>query len=329
MLLFAAHDPGARNHIRPIYDHAKSLGEKVEFVDLSAGKLDDDQALALVHRLQPELLISGCSTNRAEWPLLRASKGLGIKTVAVVDIVAEGKLDLVPPADFPDRFLVTNQHCREEITGYRASPETIIVTGSAYIESVSKRKRRRSEFEAGGLYGISHNANLVSFFCCPNTESSIEAVVSLATVLPKTSLSRPVVVVRPHPRAPHKETLQAVCGRFDHVHFDPGDQIGRHELLGACRFSFSMASTVSLESLVLGTPSAFYQIGWDFREFDRTSRNNDRVQKIRSYEELRGFVATAMDQPGALIPDDIENYQGALRRIWDVISDLRAKRPPK
>ena len=86
-----------------------------------------------------------------------------------------------------------------------------------------------------------------------------------------------------------------------------------------------MASTVTLESLVLGKPSAFYQIGWDFREFDGIARNNERVQKIRSPEELTVFVATALDQPGALIPNDVENYQGALRRIWDVISDLRAK----
>ena len=42
MILFAAHDPGAKNHIRPLYKYASSLGHTTDFVDLAALKSFSD-----------------------------------------------------------------------------------------------------------------------------------------------------------------------------------------------------------------------------------------------------------------------------------------------
>lgn len=325
MLLFVAHDPGARNHISPIYIHAKTVGEMVEYVDLSTGILDEDAATELIRRLQPDLLITGCSTNRSEWPIIRVAKKSGINVAVVVDITATGKLNHVPPSDFPDRFMVTNSFCRKELTDFGASPESITVTGSAYIESLSNSKSQTANINFCRLYGFSEQANLISFFGSTNTEASIEAVVSLTTLLPETSLNHPVVIVRPHPRAANKKALETACGKLNNFFYDAGDQVESHELLAASRFSLTMVSTVSLESLVLGIPSAFYLIGWDVGEFRVMMRNFDQVLRIRDLEELKVFVATATNKRETLIPDNIENHRGALGRMLDVIGDLRSQ----
>ena len=86
MLLFAAHDPGAWNHIWPIYEHALTVGEAPEFVDLSSSEefMDDREASRLVRDLRPELLIAGCSMNQAEWTLIRACTREGVKSTAMI-----------------------------------------------------------------------------------------------------------------------------------------------------------------------------------------------------------------------------------------------------
>ena len=43
MLLFAAHDPGVKNHVGPIHRHALNLGQDAKFLDLSSpGRVLDD-----------------------------------------------------------------------------------------------------------------------------------------------------------------------------------------------------------------------------------------------------------------------------------------------
>ena len=73
-------------------------------------------------------------------------------------------------------------------------------------------------------------------------------------------MTRPAIVVRPHPHAAQKHWPESACRQFGFVHL-PGEPIERADLRSASRFSLSMASTVSLESIVLGTPTAFYQTG--------------------------------------------------------------------
>ena len=55
LLLFAAHDPGAKNHIRPIYNKAIIEGNEAKFGDLMACQalLDDDAAIKLMTDLAP------------------------------------------------------------------------------------------------------------------------------------------------------------------------------------------------------------------------------------------------------------------------------------
>jgi len=323
MFLFAGHDPGAKNHIRPIHAHAISLGIATEFIDLSSRTdlLDDHRALTLITTLKPRLLITGSSMNQAEWPLIRACKSSAVPTAMVVDLGAEGKLDPINCIDFPDRFLVTNPGCLREVIEYGAHPDTVVLTGSTHLEFLYANRSEKNDIAAERHYGLTSKHNLVSFFCAP-TVAAIDAVVSLATLLPTTDLDSPAIVVRPHPRDRNKDQLESACGQFDFVHYDAGDHVTTPALLLSSRFSLSMASTVSLESLVLGTPSAFYQIGWDFVELDQLYRNVEGMTIIRRSEQLGQFVANVLKNSGGPVIEEIESYSGALERTWRVISEL-------
>ena len=57
MMLFVGHDPGAKTHIRPIYDHAVRLGHTAKFIDLACQSelMNDELASILVDTLVPAL----------------------------------------------------------------------------------------------------------------------------------------------------------------------------------------------------------------------------------------------------------------------------------
>ena len=252
--------------------------------------------------------------------MVRACKRSGVRTVMMVDIGAAGKFDAVSPTDFPDRFMVTNEGCRDELVCYGAEPDTIEITGSAHLELLLSYKPEKSGPEIYRDYQLESGDPLVSFFCTPYIDDAIEAVSSLAMLLPATQLERPAVIVRPHPRSPNPERLDHVCRQFGFVHFDPGNSISTPALLLASCMSFAMTSTVALESMVLGTPSAFYQIGWNFHQPDRRYGNVASVLRIRDAAGLNQFVEAALDKRGTFIPGNVERYQGAMGRIWQVIS---------
>jgi len=325
MILFAAHDPGAKNHISPIYEQALTAGEASEFIDLASSPelMDDRKASRLVRALRPELFIAGCSANQAEWGLIRACTGEGVKSAVMLDIGVGRKLDDISYIEFPDRFMVTNRGCVEELIGCGACRDNVVVTGSAHLETLSDRKIGMASDQIKRWYGIEDDSNIVPFFTSPNTDDSIDALNSLTSVIPKTPLSHPTLVIRPHPRTAQMERLEDACRQLQHVHYDPGDQIHRYDLLRASSFSLAMSSTVSLESLVLGTPSAFYQIGWDFNQLDRMYRNVEAVSRLRNPAQLDEFVKSVMDEEFVFVLDDTEFSNGASDRIWQVISDLR------
>ena len=61
MIIFVGHDPGARNHILPIYRHAMELGEEIHFINLMKEKEYQDSKfiLEIINQLNPDLIISG------------------------------------------------------------------------------------------------------------------------------------------------------------------------------------------------------------------------------------------------------------------------------
>ena len=109
---------------------------------------------------------------------------------------------------------------------------------------------------------------------------------------------------------------------MDHVLYDVEQELTTPSLLAASRLSLSMASTVSLESLVIGTPSAFYQIGWDYAEMDALYSNVDTIPRIRTREELEKFVDRLLSNDKQSLDQNIEVHRGALARSWKAILEL-------
>lgn len=85
-----------------------------------------------------------------------------------------------------------------------------------------------------------------------------------------------------------------------------------------------MASTVTLESSVLGIPSAFFQVGWDFNDLNQLYLNLVDVQRIRTDEQMHEFVASAPRKDGFALTGNVENHRGALARTWKVVEELMA-----
>ena len=300
MLLFAAHDPGAKNVIRPVYEHALSLGYDAQFIDLATtrGLREQANAREFIENRETTLAVLGCSANQGEWELIRACKTRGIPTGMVVDIGILTKIDYMTPEDFPGRFMVSNQLCYKEVTGLGTNPANVTVTGDCHLEVLSNLVNPDESELVRQHYGLDVNDSVVSFFCSPITQDAIDALVSLAELLPTTGMDRPAIIIRPHPRTPHLETLELACQPYHFVRFDAEGHISNRELLSASVFSLSMASTVTVESLVLGIPSAFFQVGWDYTEQDKLYRNLVDVARIHTEAQLNDFVASVTRKEG-------------------------------
>lgn len=330
MLLFAGHDPGAKNVIRPVHEHALSLGHDAGFIDLAARRalMDDDQAEEFIKSSEPGAVILGCSSNQGECPLIRACRFSGIPTGMVVDIGTLTKIDSMTPDDFPDRFMVFNQNCYQEVLDLGADPATVVVTGDCHLEVLSNLGNPNESERVRQYYGLAMDSSVISFFCSPNTQNAVDAVVSLAESLSKADIDSPAVIVRPHPRMRHLEVLELACQAYPFLRFDAEGHVSNRALLSAPVFSMSMASTVTLESLVLGTPSAFFQVGWDFTFLDHLYRNLVDVVRIRTENQLDEFVASVALNESPALTGNVENHKGALARTWRVVEELLATQGP-
>lgn len=326
MLLFAAHDPGAKNNIRPVYEHALSLGHQAQLIDLAInrGPMEQANARKLIGGGEITAAILGCSSNQGEWPLIRACKERGVPTGMVVDIGTLTKIDSMTPDDFPSRFMVSNKSCYEEVVQLGADPASVGVTGDCHLEILSNQVGPDESETVRNHYGLAGDVSVISFFGSPITQDIVDAVVSLAELLPKIDIDVPAVVVRPHPRTRHMEVLELTCLPLPSIHFDGDSTISNRALLLASVFSLSMASTVTLESLVLGTPSAFFQVGWDFNDLNHLYRNLVDVERIRTEEQLHEFVAAVARKEGPALTGNVEDHRGALARTWTVVEELMA-----
>lgn len=259
MLLFAAHDPGAKNKIGPVYKHALSLGFNAEFIDLNAirGLMKSTDAQEFIENRETTAAILGCSANQGEWALIRACKAFGIPSGMVVDIGTLTKIDSMTPEDFPCRFMVSKQLRYNEVTDLGVDSAIVTVTGDCDLEILSNIGNPDDDDLVREHYGLAEDSSVVSFFCSPITQDAIDALVSLGELLPWTDIDRPALIVRPHPRTPQLETLEIACQPYSFMRFDEEGYISNRSLLYASVFSLSMASTVTVESLVLGIPSAF------------------------------------------------------------------------
>ena len=83
-----------------------------------------------------------------------------------------------------------------------------------------------------------------------------------------------------------------------------------------------MGSAVSLESLVVGTPSAFYQIDWSYAALDELYQNLETIPRIRNTKELSLFVSSVLKDELTAANMDAQQHAGAITRSWEVLSEL-------
>jgi hypothetical protein len=309
-----------------VYEHALSLGYEAQFLDLAInrGPMELANARKLIEGGKTTASILGCSSNQGEWPLMRACKESGVPTGMVVDIGTLTKIDSMTPDDFPSRFMVSNKSCYEEVIQLGADSASVGVTGDCHLEVLSNQVGLDESETVRNHYGFAADASVISFFGSPITQDTVDAVVSLSESLPKIGIDHPEVIVRPHPRTRHMEVLELTCEPLPFIHFDGDNTISNLALLSASVFSLSMASTVTLESLVLGTPSAFFQVGWDFDYLNHLYRNLVDVVRIRTEQHLHEFVAAVARKGGPALTGNVENHRGALARTWKVVEELMA-----
>jgi len=238
--------------------------------------------------------------------------------VALVDISAKARFDEWPPERLPDQFLVTNKGCVSELILMGVDPKSVALVGSAHLEKMANAPTIINRESVMDHYGLTASTQIFPFFCVPVCDYSIDAVESLGSLLPSTGLASISVVVRPHPRMPDKPKLEEVCSRFDRFIFDGEDKISNHDLLSCSSISLSMVSTVSLESVVMGVPSAFYQLGWEYEYYEDLYSNIEYMAKIRCAANLHSFINQSLwkGYSGVL---EVENCWGALERSWNAI----------
>lgn len=323
MLLFIGHDPGAKNHVAPIYEQALRLNYECKFIDLSKAPefMKPKGAQELIGSLKPRILIAGSSLNQGEWEMLRISREMDIRSIVVVDLSAKSKIDPRDLDYFPDLFLVTNDGCIKELIQFGADPNAIVLSGSTHLEKLAKEASLHEADSVHLLYKISPESNLISFFGAPHTADTVQALSTLISILPETPIQAPTVIVRPHPRSPNKHLLEQACQSHVDVKIDTSIEISNQALLQSSMISLSMASTVSLESLVIGTPSAFFQLGWEYSAWDDLYSNVQSIMRIRTKQQLLAFVNDVLSEKGT-INNNIENYEDALNRSWSQIMKL-------
>ena len=272
MLLFVAHDPGARKHVLPLFEYGQAQGLAARFIDLAAPQHAEPRSV--FQNKSIGLLVTGWSVNQAEWPWVLAAR---------------------------------------EVPTCRVS-----VTGNPYLEWLIESQP--AAMEAAGLErirGCKKNFPLVSVFL-PDFGAPAGSLNCLVNLLGQSALAGCRPVIRPHPRDPQRN-----CAQTTNRDLGPGGAVWDWEcrvstpaLLAASVCSLTYGSTVYMDSLALGIPSAYLQIGWEYKESDRLYANHSSVPRLRYARELFEFVSVANTCRGSHTKVLVENYLGATVHAW-------------
>ena len=390
-VLFAGHDPGSLNHVRPIAAAALASGAvaAAPVVSLRPGAAaaghhkasvrgpwrgwEDAREVILAAQGDAEAdsswlagIVTGISTNQAETAMATAAKSLGVPFALMCDFSLGHRLEaLSDPAAAIDLLMTTNAAAADEATARYGLPATSIVTvGSTYLEGLAKdggeaamdpaavRRALGNKVGTRGSGDVGPGTALVPFFLAPDdmvpdaTAAVVRAVDALVAALVDAEAagafgvkgSRPLVVIRPHPRweAPTRRALRALHAANENetatvgVHLDEGESasgVDNASLCKAAAFTLSMGSTVSVESLAWGTPSAFWQVGWDPRAIEAVMHTLP-VPRLGSSADLATWLdataaarASRAGTEGEVSGYDVEGCVGATARAWAAVRD--------
>ena len=113
MILFVAHDPGAKNHIMPLFEHVRAQGQAARFIDLAVAQ-HCEPADAIPN--QPvRLLVTGWSVNQAEWPWVLAAREVPACRVSVTGNPYLERLIDSKPASMETAPVTDNSSCHKNL----------------------------------------------------------------------------------------------------------------------------------------------------------------------------------------------------------------------
>ena len=309
-----------------------------------------DMALDVVRRVEAEhegqirAALLGISTNQAEVDVLKAIKSTRPDAVVVmlVDFFIGHRLDTAePPRMFPDLTLTTNPEAREElVTRYSGVVEAdrFVCCGSTYLESLATDTApppldAAQVAQRMGLADASSLRRTVPFFVSPDdmvpgsTDGVASALAEVARGVAAASANLasagPLrVVLRPHPRnePATKEMLAALCTPESPFSLDVNSGVDNRSLASCVPVTLSMGSTLGVESMAWGTPSAFYRGGWDPSRIDKIMGRLP-VPRLSSPDGLAAFLTEHVSASGRRPSArgcsggfDVEHCLGALLR---------------
>ena len=305
--------------LRPIYQRALDEGVHVRLAELEGVVANGGEWVDGLLHDPPTTLITGLSSNRCEWALIAAGKKVGCATAMIVEIGPGTRFAGVDGDDYPDVMMVTNQSFAAELADRGCS--RVEVVGNCHLEALARSYPCRDDLRV--WLGIDPEIPLLSFFGAKD-DQTMAALASLRQLLHE-EVAEWALAVRPHPHMPAagQRALAVVCAEWPRVHYAPVTGITTSELLHHSLASLTMGSTVSAESIVLGTPSAFFQLGWAYELYEQFFTNLSAIPRIRSRGDLLTFLNSG-DLRGLPcdFARDVEPWDGALERSWTTIRSL-------
>ena len=323
MILLVGHDPGAKNHLKPLYDWLIKHQKFATFLDLS------DPCVAEPHRdieeclisLQTDMLICGSSSNRIELEWIEVANQANIPTVQIMDLGIGDLLNGIPDEKLARLFLVTNRGSQYQLIKLGIGTEKVVLTGSTHLERVAQEAPQPNVKKIKTIYSLAPKEILIPFFCAPNATDVVGAISSLAELITHTQIAYPKIIVRAHPRCTDINLIAYTCQQYSHIHFDVDRLVTTTDLLMASRLSLSMMSTVSLESATLGIPSAFYLLNWDSVDHQYLYQHIEEIPRIRDQSDLSLFINESLQSSKQIPSYTLENFEGALLRTVSAIKE--------
>ena len=365
---FVAHDPGAVQLIRPLYERCLADPE----VSANLINLRNPDAPSPADSIGPDasLVFVGSSTNSIELEVIKEAKKRGIRSIMIIELkYIRARNPDISIEKVADRYILTCESsvapCRAHLAEVGAENVLVEALGSPHLESFALEVPRRCREETLEAYGLRRETKIVVLVGFPEdpmlnyfTNNMLEA---LQLTIDALELCDPganplACVVRPHPRsseqlirgmqvmcdavnAAFKTSGKTVCIFMDDNFKDP-NRVDNRSILGAASLSITSVSTMAIESLAVGCPTANLVSCLPGGKALASTVSNSfgtSIPNIESKEELRDVIqACLQDGHGAGFnvtkqgdeDEECRLSRGATDRCWDVIvSELRHSTP--
>ncbi|KAH8053353.1 hypothetical protein JL722_9578 [Aureococcus anophagefferens] len=293
-LVFAAHDPSARNHVLALCDACDGLGP-CSYVDLSFATSRTRTGTRASSTAGPfDGLVVGCSSNGREFELIATAKleHRNAKTIMLAELglgrPGVPRLAGLAEASAPDLILVTNERAEASVAArldaVGAKKTRVVLGGSGHLEKL--RSSRTAELDRDAVraaYNCARDAALVAYFACCD-DAAFES--------------------------PRTTSRRCACARDA---------------------ALSYGSTTGLEAAALGVPTAFVVGGWAGQRAyldDQYAHCDGAYPRLSTAADGAAFLAQARRAGGRRAPAaDADHATGALERCRAALATVLAAKP--